>query len=110
MGRMIQRRWFQFTLRTALVLVTTLCVWLGWWANSAHRQRLAVEQIKAASNWVTYDRRPENVRVPKGVRSFLGDDFFVNVTEIHVNAMMPDDLAQVVAAMQGLPKATNLSI
>ena len=37
-----KRRWFQFSLRTLLVLVTMGCLAGGWWINRAFQQREAV--------------------------------------------------------------------
>ena len=39
------KRWFQFSLRTLLVLVTTGCVAGGWWINRAFQQRAAVRRF-----------------------------------------------------------------
>ena len=40
-----KRRWFQFSLRTLLILVTIGCVGGGWWLNRAFRQRAAVRRF-----------------------------------------------------------------
>ena len=39
------RRWFQFSLRTLLVLVTIGCIAGGWWINRAFQQRTAVRRF-----------------------------------------------------------------
>ncbi len=39
------RRWFQFSLRTLLVLVTIGCLAGGWWINRAFQQRAAVRRF-----------------------------------------------------------------
>ena len=39
------RRWFQFSLRTLLVLVTVGCIAGGWWINRAFQQRTAVRRF-----------------------------------------------------------------
>jgi hypothetical protein len=38
-------RWLRFGLRTLLVLVTLLCVWLGWFMHGVHKQRTAVARL-----------------------------------------------------------------
>ena len=38
--------WFSFSLRTLLLGVTVLAIWLGWWVSSARQQRLAVATIR----------------------------------------------------------------
>jgi hypothetical protein len=40
-----KRRWFQFSLRTLLVLVTLGCLAGGWWINRAFQQRAAVRRF-----------------------------------------------------------------
>ena len=37
-----RRRWFHFSLRILLLVVTVLCVWLGFKVNAARRQKEAV--------------------------------------------------------------------
>lgn len=40
-----KRRWFQFSLRTLLVLITLGCLAGGWWINRAFQQRAAVRRF-----------------------------------------------------------------
>src|SRR6476659_4651164 len=54
MARM-KSRWFRFSLRTLLLLITALCVWLGIQVNAARRQREAVAAILKAGGRVHYD-------------------------------------------------------
>jgi hypothetical protein len=39
-----RRRWFRFSLRTMLVLVTLVCVYLGWAMNWIHERRAFLSQ------------------------------------------------------------------
>jgi hypothetical protein len=41
------RRWLRFSLRTMLVVVTLLGVWLGVKVEQARRQKRAVDTLKA---------------------------------------------------------------
>lgn len=41
------RRWFRFSLRTLFVLVTVLCVWLGWYANLVGQRQSLLPEIEA---------------------------------------------------------------
>ena len=50
-----KRRWFRFSLRTFLVIVTLICVWLGWEFSSARKQKQAVEAIRAIGGNAFYD-------------------------------------------------------
>jgi hypothetical protein len=40
------RRWLRFGLRTLLVLVTLLCVWLGWFMHGVQKQRKAAARLE----------------------------------------------------------------
>ena len=87
------RRWFQYSLRSFLVLVTALAVWLGVVVNRAREQREAVKAIEALGGVVLYDwmlvegsqeleLRPFDKQRPSGpeqLRSLLGNDFFQHV-------------------------------
>lgn len=52
MGR---RRWFQFSLRTAFVVVTIGCVWLASIAQQAGKEREALAAIHRADGDVVYE-------------------------------------------------------
>jgi hypothetical protein len=41
------RRWFRFRLRTWIVALMALSISLGWWSNSALRQKRAVERLRS---------------------------------------------------------------
>ena len=48
-------RWFRFSLRTFLLVVTVFCIWLGWKINAARQQKEAVDAILKAGGTVYYD-------------------------------------------------------
>jgi hypothetical protein len=88
------RRWFRFGLRTMLLALTVLCVWLGFKVNAAGRQRDAAQAILKAGGTVAYDYQlvpvpgipnffnidtRATLSVPGWLRSIFGDDFFCNV-------------------------------
>ena len=50
-----QRRWFQFGLRTLLILVFLLCVGMRWTTAKADRRKAAVEAIRKDGGLVWYD-------------------------------------------------------
>ena len=50
-----RRRWLQYSLRTFFVLLTVLCVWLGWTVHRANEQRKVVEWVKEMGGTVEYD-------------------------------------------------------
>jgi hypothetical protein len=90
------RRWFRFGLRSLMIALTLLCVWLGFKVNAARRQREAVQAILQAGGTVAYDYQMVPVGLPSyaetfnidrnavspapsWLRSVFGDDFFCNV-------------------------------
>ena len=52
---MPKRRWLRYSLRTMLVFVLLLSVWLGWMANQAAKQRRAVELVHELGGSVVYE-------------------------------------------------------
>jgi len=92
-----RRRWYQYSLRTLLIVVTLAGCgfgWLGVKMREAREQRAAVDAIKKLGGYVVYDYESDSrgVRVPNAtppgpawLRSILGDDCFRTVTEVNLN-------------------------
>lgn len=82
----------RFSLRTLLVGVTAVAVWLGWYLHSAERQHAAVATIRQYGGWVHYDYQlvgstfdPQGKSwVPDWMKTQLGDDMFHNVVEVNL--------------------------
>lgn len=55
-----RRRWFQFSIRTLLGLVTLLCVALSMWVVPAERRRRAVAVIEKLGGGVSFVRTNES--------------------------------------------------
>jgi hypothetical protein len=88
------RRWLQYSLRSFLILLTALAVWLGIIVKRAAEQREAVKAIEALGGRVTYDWKlsgfegcsvglprgplPEP-RGPRWLRWLVGDEYFQEV-------------------------------
>lgn len=79
------RRWKQFSLGTAFIFLTMLCVLFGPWSDRAHRQRRAVAVISRLGGSVAYRgevwhdfRRGD--WIPVWLKNFIGRDFFDPVT------------------------------
>jgi hypothetical protein len=104
-----KRRWFRFSLRALLVLVTVLCVWLGVKVNVARRQKEAVAAILRAGGTVCYDcqfipksnpsglplldyrfDRDAQSSAPAWLRFLIGDDCFRTVTAVYFNDPHPN--------------------
>jgi hypothetical protein len=98
-----RRRWFQYSLRTLLV-VTTLCAiacsWLGVELQQARRQREAVVALEKLGGTVRYDWQFDTQGYglpspqPPGqplLRRLLGDDFFQSAHAVYLNGTQVGD-------------------
>jgi Leucine-rich repeat (LRR) protein len=80
-----KRRWFQYSIRSLLLLTTVLAVWLAVQVNRAHRQKLAVSTIMHAGGKIAYDHemltrehpQPTEPPGPLWLRRILGDEYFL---------------------------------
>jgi len=107
----MKSRWFRFSLRTLLLLITALCVWLGIQVNAARRQREAVAAILKAGGevWFDYHSTPDpavpgstfnrnaSPPGPAWLRRILGEDYFrtANCVIFMKQTITESDLAQV---------------
>ena len=89
-----RRRWFRFSLRTLFVLVTVLCIWLGFQVNAAHRQKEAVAAIQKAGGYVLFDYQITRGGAimanasppgPGWLRKFIGEDYFRKVKNVNLS-------------------------
>ena len=113
----IRRRWFQFSLRTFLLAITALAVWLGVEVNRVRRQREAVEAILAAGGTVHYDYQTDPSRsftpdaepaAPRWLRKLIGDDFFRDVVDVDLNRTRIND--ELLIRLNDLPKIKRLNL
>jgi internalin A len=81
-------RWFRFSLRALLVVVTVFCVWLGLETNRAFKQAAAVKRIKELGGYLQFDyERDDHDKeipnaepwAPKWLRTVASEDFFRRV-------------------------------
>ncbi len=106
-----RRRWFRFSLRTFLVVVTVLAVWIGWYVNRAEKQRRAVKWVKENGGEVRYDFQlngPEPIPEPGlgWFRDLIGIDYFADVLLVKLVSDEVIDLTP----LRGLPKLTHLGL
>jgi len=103
-----KRRWLAYSLRSLLILITVVAVWLGIKTTQARRQKAAVAAIEASGGMVRYNfqepppgGRPPGEQPavdppgPKWLRDLIGDEFFQDVVEVswaHNAEITTDDL------------------
>ena len=81
------RRWLRFSLRTFLLVLTALCIWLGVKVNQARRQKEAVGNLVALGTEIAYEHQwvgtwydsTKELDVPMWAQELCGKDFFQNV-------------------------------
>jgi hypothetical protein len=70
-------RWLRYGLRTLLILVTIVCLWLGWFIVQVHKQRRAVAALEKYGAEVDYSAfytyRPWTNVLPRGLILWLND-------------------------------------
>ncbi len=97
-----RRRWLRFSLRTMLLLVTALSVWLGVKVNQARRQKEAVTALRELGATIYYahqrsDANPreflagKEVQLPRWLRDLAGDDFFQEVAAVQFSRPVSND-------------------
>jgi hypothetical protein len=84
-----KRRWFRFSLRTLLVMVTLVCAWLAWNINPARKQKQAVEATRTNGGTVLYDYEVDSDGIPLNPRpdegwlaKWIGMDYVHNVVSV----------------------------
>ncbi len=82
-----RRRFFRYSLRTLLVVVTVFCVFLGTIGlqiKRAREQRLSVEAILELGGFVSYahERNQSDPPGPEWLRWLIGDEYFVSVVAV----------------------------
>jgi|GEM_PF-2034355 len=109
-----KRRWYQFSLRTLLILTLILaipCAWLGRRLERKRRERNAVKAVTAKFGQTHYDYELENrseADGPAWLRRLLGDDFFSDVHAVTLRGGSHDDCD--LAFLQELPELRQLDL
>lgn len=106
-------RLFQFSVRTSLLLMTAVCVWLGIEVNAVRRQRAIVSAIEKAGGVVRFDweldenKQETGAKHPPGLewlRRRIGDDYFQTVVAVFIteNPSFRDEHLPAVDQLPGL--------
>ena len=103
----LKRRWLKYSLRTSLLAVTVLCVWLGFFVNRVNKQKQAVEWVRENGGTVLYhfewDQEtglPINHAEPPGpawLREWIGIDYLANVSFVSLLNEQVTDIAPLAA-------------
>jgi hypothetical protein len=117
-----KRRWFQFSLRTLMIFTLMCaipCAWLGSKIARKRKEREAVAAIEALGGYVWYDYQaaapggppwasPAEPYGPDWLRSFLGNDFFSEVTGVSLQDANVSDADLV--NLEGLSHLESLNL
>lgn len=110
-----KRRWFRFRLRTLLVLMTLLCVWMGWLMVGVERQRRVVATLSKYNAELGFNpftsSPPVYHWVPKwlheSIRLYLPNDY-KRLTQVTIDS--PELRAEDLAVLTDLPNLRLLSL
>ena len=99
-----KRRWFRFSLKTFVVLLTVFCVWLGLMVHRVNKQKEAVQWVKGHGGQVLYDFQSDHhitlldladdtaPPVPDWLRELIGIDYFTDVVFVDLNDTKVEDI------------------
>jgi hypothetical protein len=117
-----RRRWLRFSLRTFLLLLTALCVWMGIVVVNAGRQKRAIDSISAAGGTVYFDyeqlapdqdylliKPNAEVPGPAWLRGIVGDEFFRSPVGVRLSGAEATD-ESVEKCARGIPDLQFLEI
>ena len=79
-----RRRFFRYSLRTLLLVVTVFCVFmgtLGTFVKRAMDQRLAVESIRESGGGISYESGSGG---PNWLRQLIGNEYFSSVVLVRL--------------------------
>ncbi|HVX11916.1 MAG TPA: hypothetical protein VHC22_12100 [Pirellulales bacterium] len=94
-------RW-QFGVRTMLIAITALMIWLGWQAERIHRQRAAVAVIDRLHGSVEYRDAVPWPAVSRRLAACLGRDAVANVAAVYLGGTSAGD--DELACLHALPR------
>ena len=111
-ARKMNLRWYQYSLRSLMIVVTLACIAMGWVATKmkqARQQKAAVDAILKVAGGITYDYQKDAFDTtskppgPAWLRKVLGDNLLVNVTRVDLHQSGASD-----ALLEHLKRLTQL--
>lgn len=120
----LRRWWTGYSLRTFFIVVTLVCVWVGWEANRARRQGEAVREVERLGGVVHFDHQYDEKGsfqsdrepyAPVWLREALGEEHFRHVVVLDLSYGGPRSGANRItnerlALIAGLPDLTTLEL
>ena len=98
-------RWFQYSLRSLLLVMLLASIAMSWVAvrmQKARKQKEAVEEIKKSRGWVEYHPGPA------WLRNLLGEDCFATVVHVSLHSQITD--AGFLKHLKGLTQLQQLDL
>ena len=97
-----RRRWFSFSIKVLLLLLTVLSVWLGVQVERVHRQRALKAAILKAGGQLQYDYETDRVNSrargtppgPEWLRNLVGVDYFARIEKVIFTGATDQDVMQ----------------
>ncbi len=88
-----RRRWLRYSLRTGLILVTLLCIWLAVLTKRARDQKEAVAALRALGCTIGYEHQLIGFDYRVGIPGEFADE----LTELHeiCDTMRPAELSEI---------------
>ena len=110
-----KRRWYQFSLKTLLVVMTVTCVWLAIISDRARRQRAAVDRIHELGGTLLYnyetgssEYKGDDPPGPDWLVELIGVDYFDDVVAVRLRDLPVTDAD--LDLVRDLPDLRGLSI
>ena len=77
-------RFFRYSLRTLLLVMTVACLWMGLTVKRARDRKQAVEVIRDQGGFVRYEHetRQFDPPGPESIRQLIGDEYFFTVAHV----------------------------
>jgi len=93
-----KRRWLRFSLRSFVIVLTIMCVWIGWYVYRVQQQREAVRWVEENGGKVYYDHEAsifpstygflfhdsQPPVTPKWLLNVLDVNYFSSVVHVHI--------------------------
>ena len=105
-----KRRWFRFSFRTLLVVVTLLCLFLGQTAYIARHRTAAIEAIRAAGGQLDFVMQAADQFSPvqRWYLSLWGDSYWKSVRFVRLGERPVGD--EILVQLEWLPEVFELDL